>query len=859
MLRMDSVTGSNDLSRDGNMRVRNPEIKKLQEQLRRLDRSEFTIKSAALGGGQDMPFEQAFGNLAHAYLKDKAPGLQDYEVGFQLVDRNQENTKAVGVFGFKVGSQWLYAPVFFLNGDLKGHELLYIKNQDMFVPLKENWLNYLLNRRPNILGEGVDKNLSRLGVMAPSMSQLTRSPAKFASDNQQLKKYAEWVRPVLSDFAYFATTSPLHDSKYSGTRNLLDFIKDAGAKGVHVLVRAVSDYPALRPALNEIYGEQEIDRAVKEAAANERFKRSVLAPRRAPSPTSLIKSAATKNSAVKSVKVTTLKKVMSEGGTRGATLDDDEKEQLLRSEITVKDTRDDSQVTIAFSVDIAHRLQNPSESGLYEVLSKPGEFCKCLVIIGPYNCDGQRNFATLVDVDKGTWINTTPATIWTHTHYERAAYDKWFENLKEDQLRKSEKSLYVVIGPTGQGSLPFQVSGKADSEGLEIFDVKFESTAVRDRPVSLPPHKWPEAEPLTTITGPTRLVRTGYKGKSLKAVGRELLVPDGFKVMKLEPKPEKKEDEGEEGEDSKDPQQALEQRDRKTKSDKDKKTDPSGDDNAHSEESPIFDLGTLADFESGILKAGGLRNLEIRHTGTHVTINNGPEMTSLDALVDLIENKGLREKQARDVLDISKGKKVGRFLLKMGESPYELQRSSPSAPPFPDPAKTMDPMVGGQVETQPGMETEMPIPGMGAAAYDRSVYDVRPDAYSQPNMVGGSSGPDKKDMETALNAAHSGQREVFDTAILGSLLKAVHDDTMVDKYMGDLMKGMDRLARILFLFYWHQDEFEDRYGKQDLPELEDGLRNAFEAMGDIVLFLKQKTIDPHPDEQHDVDLKSIAS
>ena len=97
------------------------------------------VKYATLGGrGDDTPFEQAFSNLAHAYLQDKAPGLLDHEIGFQLLDRNSENTKAVGVFAFKVGAMWLYAPMFFLNGDLKGHELLYLKNQDMFVPLKEN-------------------------------------------------------------------------------------------------------------------------------------------------------------------------------------------------------------------------------------------------------------------------------------------------------------------------------------------------------------------------------------------------------------------------------------------------------------------------------------------------------------------------------------------------------------------------------------------------------------------------------------------------------------------------------------------------------------------------------------------------
>jgi hypothetical protein len=126
------------------------------------DRTE--TKQADFGGkGDSASFEQAFSNLAHAYLRDSAPKLLDHEIGFQLLDRDRENTKAIGVFAFKVGSNWLYAPVFFLNGDLKGHELLYIKNQDMFVPLKENWINYLVNRKPNILGSAVARNISQLG------------------------------------------------------------------------------------------------------------------------------------------------------------------------------------------------------------------------------------------------------------------------------------------------------------------------------------------------------------------------------------------------------------------------------------------------------------------------------------------------------------------------------------------------------------------------------------------------------------------------------------------------------------------------------------------------------------------------
>jgi hypothetical protein len=142
-------------------------------------------------------------------------------------------------------------------------------------------------------------------------------------------------------------------------------------------------------------------------------------------------------------------------------------------------------------------------------------------------------------------------------------------------------------------------------------------------------------------------------------------------------------------------------------------------------------------------------------------------------------------------------------------------------------------------------EFQLPVPDLMAANTDRNIYDPR--------------GPDRRSMEIAQQAANSGQREVFDTAMLGSLLGVVRQENMIDRFLGDMMKGLDRLGRVLFLFYWHGEAFEDRYGKQDMPELEDSLRNAFEAVGDIVLALKRKSVEPFPDEGMDIDLGDTAN
>jgi hypothetical protein len=126
-------------------------------------------------------------------------------------------------------------------------------------------------------------------------------------------------------------------------------------------------------------------------------------------------------------------------------------------------------------------------------------------------------------------------------------------------------------------------------------------------------------------------------------------------------------------------------------------------------------------------------------------------------------------------------------------------------------------------------EDYLPVDGMSSYHTDPNTYDP----FYQP---------DQGAMQVAQQAAASGQKEVFDTAMISGMLKSVRQDSLVDRYLGDLMKALDKLGRILFMFYWHQEEFEDRYGKQDLPELEDSIRNAFEVLGDVVLFLKEKTV-----------------
>jgi hypothetical protein len=152
--------------------------------------------------------------------------------------------------------------------------------------------------------------------------------------------------------------------------------------------------------------------------------------------------------------------------------------------------------------------------------------------------------------------------------------------------------------------------------------------------------------------------------------------------------------------------------------------------------------------------------------------------------------------------------------------------------------------MNSQVPMQQYQEVDIPAPMHQVQKSDDIYNAARP--------------PDPQIMQQVQDAAVTGQQEVLDTSMLSSLLRNSRDDTLIDRHLGDLVKGLDRIGRLLFNFYWHNDKFADRFGDSEMPELEDALRNSFEGVGDLVLFLKQKSIDPYPDEATDVDLGTQA-
>jgi hypothetical protein len=100
-------------------------------------------------GAGNSNFENAFADAAYADVKTKAPGLVTYMVGFQVLGVNDDETRAAAVFGFKVNNTWIFVPAFFINGRIRSMDMMYICGNDLFVPLRDDWVSHLLSKSPD--------------------------------------------------------------------------------------------------------------------------------------------------------------------------------------------------------------------------------------------------------------------------------------------------------------------------------------------------------------------------------------------------------------------------------------------------------------------------------------------------------------------------------------------------------------------------------------------------------------------------------------------------------------------------------------------------------------------------------------
>lgn len=95
--------------------------------------------------------ERAFAEQAYSFIKAKAGALMDDSncLGFELIHSNDDNTRIIGAFVFRVADALWLAPVFFLNGQIKGDQFLWDCKRKLFKPLCTEWAEKIIRGARN--------------------------------------------------------------------------------------------------------------------------------------------------------------------------------------------------------------------------------------------------------------------------------------------------------------------------------------------------------------------------------------------------------------------------------------------------------------------------------------------------------------------------------------------------------------------------------------------------------------------------------------------------------------------------------------------------------------------------------------
>jgi hypothetical protein len=393
------------------------------------------------------------------------------------------------------------------------------------------------------------------------------------------------------------------------------------------------------------------------------------------------------------------------------------------------------------------------------------------------------------------------------------------------EARPGYSNVYILINENLKATQPFRINANfKDASGIRRISVEPYSeycgcdhsprTGPTDRPGSI--HDLPRGnfydhpKKLSEIM----LVMTKKQGDRFEYKDKTLYVPGGFKLLKINPAKQHH------GGSWEYPSDNLSKKDREDR-DKVKRE--------QEEQKEKYFRGEPGSPSTlhGILRDKNILPMNVHTNGSEyfVDINGAKKKYDdpLKAKIAMVTELGLDQKVAEELLDslvpgfTKKGHIKLAYTGDIYPQPFEEQ---PYVNEF-----GQNTYVGvGQENTLPTMDSYTGNP-------------TRQDLGTMPEI----KGVDPKYVQQAIQLAQNGQKEIFDTHMIGALAKYVGVGDKIAEYLPSLVEAMDRLGRILFLLHWETDKFKDMYGRGDLPALVELVTNVFKNTGDLVIFLKRKS------------------
>jgi len=451
-------------------------------------------------------FEQSFFQLAYDKLQDKLENLLPFLVGFEVVRKLDNGTKAIGVFGFKSsGDQVIYVPAFFINGQVKGLDLLYSKNNESFYPLTEDFAELFLKDVHTGIGEP------------------TKLPKDQVAKDLPPSDFRNLVAPPrtgkMSVAEYFDEGKIVADTKH----NLMDFVKASGTP-VKTAFWTMMKNADFCEAVLRFYPMDKVAEALAEV-----------------------------NPTIEAAKEVDVIRKGDKEKARG--LRDDEKKDLQVKGYYIRDSRKKEKYAKFGAFQYNNKFQNPTSSGFYPYLTKSGGLRYGLILVRPWQL--QQHFATddsiVIDLDSGeegkAYIADASKVFAKDEIVVPDFSDAHKMMVNPPEERPSFQSAFVLINERLQATQAFRIIASfKDADDVRRLTVEpiTQYRSHRHSPGPLQHTGGPVDRPGSAHDLPRgnfyehpnkerqlTLVFTKRKGFKLEYSGHTVYIPAGFKLLKL--------------------------------------------------------------------------------------------------------------------------------------------------------------------------------------------------------------------------------------------------------------------------------------------------------------------------------------
>jgi hypothetical protein len=705
------------------------------------------------------------------------------------------------MLGFSVRGVEIYLPVIFLNGRIKGTEVMNLAFNDQYVSATRQWVDYIVSKSHQSMGEPGDMVRGNRGA-SPSL-RIFQTPGYGIGGSK------------MASFADLAT-----GEDEGGDLDVPTFLKRAGAGVWRAFTEFALKEPKVAAAMFEFYGPK--------ALHISDFDKGISVSKYASDMIDV---------AVEQTSTEEVKFVESIDDPKAKALPVKSKGDLAITGIAVIDSRPDKEKSIVLEEKHRVRVTNPSQTGVYEMLTQ-GALDPVKVIIGvtPFLIEAPSSPAPgCVILNASSTSNTG---LWhynptgNHADPRRPVVIAESDLGDNDKFEKEVKSrgsklssvqvhkTYVLVDPDSRRiSMPFTVINKVKSAfqatsdwGKSWMDAANVQNEMFPRATKQPRVHKEEGlrnasdKMPTTVPDSVWVELSGAETGRIFLDGDRLMVPDNARVIEVV----------------------------------DNNMCCVGSPSGTYEESSIIPAvaeevsSAIRLADGSIKKAGLVERLAIgKEGGGDLKVSWRGKTLSLktaSAIKVLVGRVGLSDLQARDLVA-----RANEY-----ESISEAVASGKTAAAIDIPWPETDTLVGettysGTPEVGPQQYSMRgDFDGYVDPSQDQFDPDIANYSAIQRSIAGGSG-------DIISRAAESGIKQVFDMSIVSSLMRGGRIETQMEEdYLPAISKGLDRASRVLLRFYWSNSEFSEVYGSEDIAEFEDILLSLIKTTGKVVLFLTQK-------------------